>query len=110
MTNLEAIKSVVAGYPLSENTFNLVLLDRGLSAASEYTGKSKEFELATADLYKVLVTAVNISEGDYQIGMTDKSNFIKLANAVYLKYDEPLITDTAKKTIEVPRGKSTPTW
>jgi len=110
VTNLEAIKSVVAGYPLSENTFNLVLLDRGLSVSAEYTGKSKEFELATADLYKVLVTAVNISEGDYQISVTDKSNFIKIANSIYLNYDEPVVTDNAKKTIEVPRGKAPSGW
>ena len=104
----DAIKSTVAGYPLSVNTFDRILIDRDLSATADYTGSSRAFELATADIYKTLVTAANITELDVQISMTDKSNFIKMANAIYAKYDEPLITE--KKAIVVPRGKAPKSW
>lgn len=88
MTNLEAIQSTVAGYPLPENTFKKALTDRGLSATVEYPGKSKAFELATADVYSILATAVNITEGGFQISITDKSNFLKMADKIYSKWGE----------------------
>ena len=94
MTNLEALKSKIAGYPLSDNTFLTALIDRGLEPESEYEGKSKEFELAMADVYIVLVTGVIISEGGYQISITDKSNFLKMANAIYKKYGEKPYSDS----------------
>ncbi|MCW0484060.1 DUF6706 family protein [Gaoshiqia sediminis] len=105
MTVLEAIKSTVAGYPLSDDTFNRVLIDRGLSATAEYAGTSKEFELAKADILMVLVSAAGITEGGFQISVTDKSNFIKMANAIYTKYDDP-----AAKVITVPRGRAQQRW
>jgi len=91
MTNLEAIKSTVAGYPLPDNTFIKVLMDRGLSATVEYAGKSKNFELATADLYMVLVSATNITEGDFSISLTDKGNLAKMAETIYRKWDDSSI-------------------
>jgi hypothetical protein len=108
MTILDAIKSVVAYAHLSEDTFQRTLIDRGLEAATDYSGITKQFELATADIYKTLVTVPNVSEGDVQISLTDKSNFIKLANAIYTKYDEPVID--SKKAFEVPRGKAPTSW
>jgi hypothetical protein len=92
MTNLEAIKSTVAGYPLSNDTFNRVLLDRGVLAAGQYSGSSQAFELAKADLYMTLVTAVQISEGGYQLSLTDKSNFMKMADAIYNRYSDAAIS------------------
>jgi hypothetical protein len=59
MTNLEALKGKVAGYPLEENTYLTALMDRGLDSQTDYAGKSKAFELATADVYIVLATGVN---------------------------------------------------
>lgn len=100
MTNLEAIKSTVAGYPLADGIFQKVLIDRGLTATAEYTSKSEQFDLATADVYMVLVTAANISEGGYQVSVTDKSNFLKMANAIYQKWNDvangsPTISDSS---------------
>jgi hypothetical protein len=86
MTILEAIKSTVAGYPLSDNTFLRVLTDRGLTSGDTYTGKSQAFELATADVYMTLVSATNITEGGFSVSLTDKSNFREMANAIYQKY------------------------
>jgi len=88
MTILEAIKSTVAGYPLSDNTYLRVLADRGLTSSATYTGKSQEFELATADIYMTLVSATNITEGGFSVSVTDKGNFREMANAIYLKYGD----------------------
>lgn len=100
MTTLEAIKSTVAGYPLPDNSFIKVLLDRGLSATAEYSGKTKAFELATADIYMVLVSVTNIDEGGYKISLTDKSNLMKMANAIFKKWGEetssnPTVSDAS---------------
>ena len=88
MTILEAIKSTVAGYPLSDNTFYRVLTDRGLTAAATYTGKSQDFELATADIYMTLASAANVSEGGFSVSISDKSAFLKQADAIYQKYQD----------------------
>lgn len=98
MTNLESIKSTVAGYPLATDTFNRVLIDRGLSAADSYLGKSQAFELATADLYLTLATAANVSEGGFQVSVNERSQFAKMATAIYDKWNEsagqtPTVTD-----------------
>lgn len=88
MTNLEALKSKVAGYPLEEDTYLTALLDRGLDSQANYEGKSKAFDLAKADVLLVLATGINVTEGGYQVSLTDKSNFLKIANAIYKNYGE----------------------
>ena len=60
---------------------------------------SKEFELAKADMYSWLSTAANIQEGDLSVSITDKSNFLKLANSIYIKYGE-LVEEDANPKIE----------
>lgn len=89
MTNLDALKSKAIGYPVDENTYQAILIDRGLTAASDYAGNSKAFELAKADLYVTLLTAANIIEGGFQVSMTDKSNFKEVASGIYDKWGEP---------------------
>ena len=86
MTNLEALKAKVGRYPLTDNTFIVALVDRGLNQAETYAGTSKAFELATADVYSVLVSAANISEGGYQVSITDKSNLLQIASGIYQKW------------------------
>lgn len=89
MTNLEALKSTAVGYPVGENTFLKILIDRELAADAEYPGKTRETELAQADLYVALLTGANIQEGGFQVSMTDKSNFFKVASGIYDKWGEP---------------------
>lgn len=88
MTNLEAIISEVS-YPLSENTFQKKLIDRGINPLDNYTGKTKEFELAMADLYVTLLTAANVREGDFQVSLTEKEALTKVASGLYRKHGEP---------------------
>lgn len=103
MTILEALKSKVS-YPLPDNFFQSVLIERCLSGGDEFTMEvagSKEFDLAKADAWIALVTASQVQEGNYSISLTDKSNMIKLANTIYNKYGEPLYGETgeAKPTV-----------
>lgn len=88
MTNLEAIRSTVVGYPVDDNTFIRILIDRGIDKEAVYTGKDKLFELAYADVLTSMLAAANVSEGDLQVSMTDKSNFMKVASGIYVKWGE----------------------
>jgi hypothetical protein len=86
MTILEAIQSTVSGYPLSANTFNRVLIDRGLSGSDTYSGTSRAFNLAKADIYMVLATAANVSEGGFSVSINDRKTFQSMANSIYTQY------------------------
>jgi hypothetical protein len=98
MTNQEALSASV-NYPVDKVKIQKILIDNGLNDSDNYAGTSKQFELATAAVYVLLVTSANISEGDFSISATDKSNYIKLAEGVYSKYgvDSPL---SKKSTIK----------
>ena len=90
MTILEALKSVVS-YPVSTNTVETIAITRGLTSSATFdqsVALSSAFELAKADVYTHVVGAANISEGGYSVSMTDKSNMMKLAGAIYAKYGE----------------------
>ncbi len=88
MTNLDALKSTAIGYPIDDNTFLRILLDRVVTPAEEYTGATKAFALAKADLYVTLLTAANVGEGGYSVSMTDKTNFANVASGIYERYGE----------------------
>ncbi len=96
MTNLEAIKAKL-NYPLSENAFILALQDRGLTSAGIYA-KGQAFDLAYADAITTMVTVPNITEGGYQISLTDKTALLKLADGIYTKYSEANPISSLKKT------------
>lgn len=88
MTNLDALSAAV-NYPVDTVKLSKILIDHDINELADYAGISKQFELATADLYVLLVSSVSISEGGYQISMTDKSNMIVLAGAIFNKYNMP---------------------
>jgi hypothetical protein len=96
MTNLEAIKGKL-NYPLSVNSFTLALEDRGLSAAGTYVS-CQSFDLAYADAMTTLATAPNITEGGFQVSLTDKTALLRLADGIYTKYGEVNIISSLKKT------------
>lgn len=91
MTNLEAL-TAAANYPIEENKIKKILIDRGIDEAGTYAGQNQAFELATADLYTLLVSSANVAEGGYNVSMTDKGNMMKMASAIYTKHgvDNPL--------------------
>jgi hypothetical protein len=97
MTNLEALQSVVAGYPLSTNTFIKALTDRGMTYTDTYSGRSQSMDLATADLYVVLATGANVTEGGYSINISNRDTLLKLANDLYQRWGYPSISGGVKK-------------
>lgn len=88
MTNLEALKSVSLGYPVDANTLERILIDRGLTSAEDYAGKSKAFDLAHADLLVSLITAASMSEGGFSVSVSEKSSILKVASGLYEKHGE----------------------
>lgn len=97
MTNLEAIKGK-AGYPLSDNSYILALVNRGLSETDTYViGNLRLLELTHADVICTILTTPNISEGGYSVSAGDKKVMMDLANGIYAKYGEssPLKSNTA---------------
>lgn len=85
MNNLEALSASV-NYPVDEIKLQKALIDRSINPDGAYSGVTKAFELATADIYVLLVSSANISEGGFQISMTDKSNMMKIASGIFDKY------------------------
>jgi hypothetical protein len=96
MTNLEAIKAKL-NYPLTDNAFILALQDRGLTQTGIYSG-GEAFDLAYADAITSLATAPNVSEGGYQISLSDKTALLSLAAGLYTKYGAVNPISTPKKT------------
>ena len=91
MNILEALQSLVS-YPVKDKPAETILIRRGLTGSGNFdqnVANSKSFELAQADVYTYLVSATNVSEGGYAVSMTDKSNMMKLATAIYSKHGEP---------------------
>lgn len=91
MTILEALKARF-GYPLSDNLFMSVLIQRGLNGEDIFTseiGQSPAFNLAWMDGLIMLLTVPNVTEGDYSISMVDKDNILNLINSIRDDNDLP---------------------
>lgn len=88
MTNFEAIQASVM-YPVEDPQLKKVLFDRDLSPEEDYSRANKKaLDLAMADLYVVMVTTPQITEGGYQLTLTDKSNLMKVASSLYVRNGE----------------------
>ena len=89
MTILEALKAKVS-YPLTEDTLNLLLIQRELNNDDEFdasVAKSNAFQGAVA-------TVPNMSEGGMSVSFNDASRFISLANKIYKNIgEEENVTD-----------------
>lgn len=96
MTYLEALKGKL-NFPLSDNSFILALTDRGLTESATYA-KCAAFDLAYADAIMTVITSPNVSEGGYSITLTERSNLLKLAEAMYAKHGQntPVSKPSAK--------------
>lgn len=106
MTVFEALKATVI-HPIDEDKAQFVCIKRGIDPNETVTQEiinSDKFELATADIYLLLVSSPSIAEGQYQISMTDKTNMLNLAKAIYAKYgeDHGFTTSVSIGTITAP--------
>ena len=97
MTNLEALKAAVAGYPLTDNNCIKALTDRGITYTGTYAGKGEAFELAQADMYVLLATAGSISESGFSASVNEKAVLLKLANSIYATWGYPAVGEVIRK-------------
>lgn len=104
MTNKEALTGTLL-YPLDVAAIDTAIIDRGLNAGADYTGRTKEYELAQADLFALTATAPkSVSEGGYSISSAEAKELMALANKIYARYGEtnpysstPTISDKSYK-------------
>lgn len=104
MNILSALKSSV-NYPLSEDNVNTVLIGRGLDPEGNYNTEvfaSREYQLAYADILRFIATMVNLSQGG-SVTQAAVGEMRGTANAIYKKYGETLIGETAdtKSTLTI---------
>lgn len=97
---IKEILSTINAFPIPDNCIERVCTDRGLTSTSTYTatiGTSKEFQLATADIYFWLSSVPNISQGgqSYSLSDSDKSFCKQQAQRIYNLYAED--TDNVPK-------------
>lgn len=88
MTILEALQAKVT-YPLPVTLFQSLLIDAGLNPEDIYTqevGCSKCFQLAWAYALLGLVSATNVTEGDYSISLSDRASLIRLINSIFNRW------------------------
>lgn len=98
MTALQAIKTRV-NYPLTDTQAEEKLIGRGVDTTAEFTSdmaSSRDFQLAYADTLRFVFTMVNLSQGG-SITAQNMAGIRGTANAIYKKYGEELIGETAEQ-------------
>lgn len=104
MNILSALKGSV-NYPLSDDNVNTFLIGRGLEPEDDFEKEvfeSKEYQLAYADTLRFIATMVNLSQGG-SVTQAAVGEMRGTANAIYKKYGETLIGETAdtKSTLTI---------
>lgn len=92
MTIREALRNSFP-FAISNGQIELISAARCLNADDDFNSSiatSREFELAKADIIKMVVMSPNVSEGGVSISFADRSAMISIANEIYGKYGEPL--------------------
>lgn len=88
MTNLEALKAIIQ-YPLDEDSFKLVLINRSLTETETYSASNlKKLELAKADCLATILSTPTIAEGGMQLSHTNKGEVRKEMERIYTKWGE----------------------
>lgn len=107
MTIIEALRNSVSNYPLNDANVEPLCIKRGLKGDEELTTEivnSKAYELATADVYKFLIMSVNLSQSGASVTKSGVEHWVGTANAIYRKYGEPIIGNTADEKPSVTFG------
>lgn len=87
MTAKEALKALNA-YPIPSQVIDAILVKRGVSATAEYSqnlASGDAYRLATADVYKWLAAAPNVSQGgqSYSFDAKARAEFNSAATRIY---------------------------
>ncbi len=104
-TVFEALKSCV-GYRVPDGTIEDIAVRRGIhkllqTEVSTSVMDSGAYALCEADIMKYLTTVANIGEGGVSITMSEKNILVGTANAIYAKYGQPLVGESAlQPTVE----------
>lgn len=99
MNNKEALAAKI-NFKVADVKLEVALLGHNISPTAENTGTSKDFDLALADIYILLVTTPAVQEGGYQLNMTEKLQLTRLAEGLFSKYGLP---SPFSKTITIKR-------
>lgn len=86
MTVLQALKMTV-GYPLNERMLEGIVIDRDLAPDAEYTGPTREFMLARADIYTALAASPDVTMDGFSLTVADRNLLTALAESLYRRYD-----------------------
>jgi len=81
----------ISGYPIPDEVIEKTTIDRELVLTDNYTmtiRQSKNFELATADLYMWLYTSPDFKEQEISFTQSERANFLLLANKLYLQHGD----------------------
>ncbi len=106
LTISEYVQACV-GFEIPDNTLNAIFLERGIENTDLATVVSKQArELCCADAFRWALTkpsgSTSVSDADAgwkhsessaSITEYDKSNWRKMANEIYSRYGEPVITN-----------------
>lgn len=103
-TVFETLKSCV-GYPVPKETIEAIAVRRGIydslqDEVNTQVMNSRAYALCEADIMKFLTTVASVGEGGVSISMNDKDVIINSANAIYSRYDEPLIGVPTQPSVE----------
>lgn len=81
----------MTSYPVPDMAINAILLNRGLDGTvviDMALMKEPAYKLAQADLYVWLSTAPAMKEQESSVTQKDSEFYLKLANALYMRYGE----------------------
>ena len=89
MTLSEYLRGLT-NYPVSEEALQSIVRRRGLDGKST-TADAKRFSLVTADVYRWLSTAPDISQGGQSYSLSDniRESYRRRANGLYRAGGEP---------------------
>ena len=85
MTVLQALK-ISVGYPLDAAVLEKITIDRHLDPADEYTGPTREFMLARADVYMALVATPDVAMDGFSLSVADRNLLAALSESIYRRY------------------------
>ncbi|MBO4778030.1 MAG: hypothetical protein J5588_06000 [Bacteroidales bacterium] len=95
MTVQDGLRSINE-YPIKGAVLSSIATLRGITLTAELTEatmKSKAYRLATADVYKFIAFAPNISQGGVSVSFTDaqRNEFKRIANSIYGELGEETV-------------------
>lgn len=101
MTIAEAIKQTI-WLNADDAKVDMVCVKRGLSPDGEFNSETdrKVFDLCTADMAILALTAPNVSEGGVSISMPNRDNLLAFANSIYSKYGEGTVDTAGTPTVK----------